>query len=380
MEIGTQLRRAREAMGLTLEDVQQKTKIHAEYLQALERDRFDSLPSPFYVRAFLRTYARCLGMDPQPLLDRYERLNQGGADPAASFRRTRPLQGGGYRSNTGRFRTAPPLSATGPNPRVASASERPSQHTGPFRPAQSTGRFHTVQQNAVTGGERAVGEETRPPVSSRLPITSRPSGVSQHTGRFRTGSYPIVKQDGQALPQPRSASGSRPSASQQGGREKKRGSLWIGVAAVGVLLLGSAAWYWTQDDNPAGHPPSAAEDSGGNGGDGTASAQETNTPELVLKEVDSDFPGDLYELSQADGIVLEIKATQGESTFLYGENPDEPEETYTLNLGDVRTIKKDEFLWFRLTVPSAVQIRVNGVEIDTTAQDVAKSYRIKLKK
>src|SRR5690606_41162306 len=100
----------------------------------------------------------------------------------------------------------------------------------------------------------------------------------QHTGRFRTGSYPIVKQDGQALPQPRSASGSRPSASQQGGREKKRGSLWIGVAAVGVLLLGSAAWYWTQDDNPAGHPPSAAEDSGGNGGDGTASAQETNTP------------------------------------------------------------------------------------------------------
>jgi len=96
--------------------------------------------------------------------------------------------------------------------------------------------------------------------------------------------------------------------------------------------------------------------------------------------VDSGFPGDLYELSQADGIVLEIKATQGESTFLYGENPDEPEETYTLNLGDVRTIKKDEFLWFRLTVPSAVQIRVNGVEIDTTAQDVAKSYRIKLKK
>jgi len=239
MEIGTQLRRAREAMGLTLEDVQQKTKIHAEYLQALERDRFDSLPSPFYVRAFLRTYARCLGMDPQPLLDRYERLNQGGADPAASFRRTRPLQGGGYRSNTGRFRTAPPLSATGPNPRVASASERPSQHTGPFRPAQSTGRFHTVQQNAVTGGERAVGEETRPPVSSRLPITSRPSGVSQHTGRFRTGSYPIVKQDGQALPQPRSASGSRPSASQQGGGKRKE-------AACGSVSPRWASSFWVR--------------------------------------------------------------------------------------------------------------------------------------
>ena len=92
MEIGTQLRRAREALGLTLEDVQQKTKIHAEYLQALENDQFDSLPSPFYVRAFLRTYARCLGMDPQAALDRYERLNQGGAHPRRAFGEPAPRQ------------------------------------------------------------------------------------------------------------------------------------------------------------------------------------------------------------------------------------------------------------------------------------------------
>lgn len=381
MEIGSQLRRAREAMGLSLEDVQQKTKIHAEYLQALEKDQFDSLPSPFYVRAFLRTYARCLGMDPQSLLDRYERLNQGGAEPAARFRRTSRGQSGRYRSNTGRFRTVSPMGTTGPNSRVASASERPSQHTGPVGssqstgrgPSQNTGRFQTIQMDSVTGPERTVREETRPPVSSR------PSGVSQHTGRFQTGSYPIVKSEGQAYLPQRPVPVDRPPALQKEHQEKKRSGLWIGVATVGVLLLGSAAWYWTQGDSPAGNIPSVQEDDGEHG-NGTVSASETRAPELVLKEVDSGFPGDLYELNKANEIVLEVKATQGESTFLYGEKPDEPEETYTLNLGDVRTIKKGEFLWFRLTIPSAVQIRVNGVEIDTTAQDVAKSYRIQLKK
>ncbi|GAA5345533.1 helix-turn-helix protein [Planifilum fimeticola] len=383
MEIGTQLRRAREAMGLSLEDVQQQTKIHAEYLHALENDRFDSLPSPFYVRAFLRTYARCLGMDPQSLLDRYERLNQGGADSAARFRRARPAQGAGYRSNTGRFRAASPMRAPGPSPQGAAASERPSQHAGPagpsqhtvsFRPSQNTGRFQTVQMDAVTGRERAVREETRPPVSSR------PSAVSQQTGRFRSGAHPIVKAEGQALPQPRPSYNNRPPVSPQESQGKKRGGMWIGAAAVGVLLLGSAAWYWTQMDTPS-NPPEAQQPGGtGETGNGTASAQQTNTPELVLKEVDSGFSGDLFELSKADEIVLEIKATQGESVFLYGENPNEPEETYTMKLGDARTVKKDKFLWFRLTVPSAVQIRVNGVEVDTTAQDVAKSYRIQLKK
>jgi len=381
MEIGTQLRRAREALGLSLEDVQQQTKIHAEYLHALENDQFDSLPSPFYVRAFLRTYARCLGMDPQVLLERYERLNQGGAHPTARFRRVRPEPGGGLRSNTGRFRTVS-TNASRPNPHGAAPSEHssqqsgpagPSQHTVSYRPPQDTGRFHTVQMDAVTGRERAVREETRPSVSSRS------SAVSQQTGRFRSGAYPIVKAEGQALPPQKRPS--RPPIPPQEAKGKKRGGIWMGVAALGVLLLGSGAWYWTQHMNASSNVPREQfNPDDGQTGNGTAAAQQTNAPELVLKEVDSGFPGDLYELTKANEIVLEVKATQGESVFLYGEKPDEPEETYTMKLGDARTVKKDKFLWFRMTVPSAVQIRVNGVEIDTTAQDVAKSYRIQLKK
>lgn len=228
--------------------------------------------------------------------------------------------------------------------------------------------------DAVAGRERTVREETSASVSSRS------AAVSQQTARFRSGPHPVVKAEGQAsLPQP--LSGSRlPAPPQESQKKKKRGGLWIG-AAVGALLLILGGWYWAHSDGTA-DSPQAQLNSGesGGGGNGTASAQETNVPELVLKEVDTGIPGDLFELSNADEIILEIKSTQGESVFLYGENSDEPEEIYTMKLGDARTVRKDDFLWFRLTVPSAVQIQVNGVEIDTTAQDVAKSYRIQLKK
>lgn len=79
--IGILLRETREAKGYSLEQVQQSTKIHIEYLRALENDQFDSLPSPFYVRAFLRSYAHCLGLDAQPLMDRYERMAIPGGVP-----------------------------------------------------------------------------------------------------------------------------------------------------------------------------------------------------------------------------------------------------------------------------------------------------------
>ena len=70
-EIGHILREARENKGLTLEDVQAKTRINVRYLAALESGHFEALPTPVHVRGFLRNYARYLGLDPQPLLDRY---------------------------------------------------------------------------------------------------------------------------------------------------------------------------------------------------------------------------------------------------------------------------------------------------------------------
>jgi len=61
--IGQQLRQAREARQLTLEQVTRATHIRAHYLQLLEDDRLEALPSEVQARGFLRTYANYLGLD-----------------------------------------------------------------------------------------------------------------------------------------------------------------------------------------------------------------------------------------------------------------------------------------------------------------------------
>ena len=83
-ELGHILREARETKGLTLAEVQDKIRINSRFLQALENSEYERLPTPVHVRGFLRTYARFLGLDPQPLLDRYElsRNNRPAPPPA----------------------------------------------------------------------------------------------------------------------------------------------------------------------------------------------------------------------------------------------------------------------------------------------------------
>ena len=71
-ELGLILQEARENKGLTLEEVQEETRINATYLAALENGEYAELPSPVHVRGFLRNYARFLDLDPNPLLERYK--------------------------------------------------------------------------------------------------------------------------------------------------------------------------------------------------------------------------------------------------------------------------------------------------------------------
>ncbi len=72
--IGDSLRQAREEKGLSLSDVQRITKIRSHYLEALEAGEFAILPGQAYERAFIRTYASAIGIDPQPYLARYDNL------------------------------------------------------------------------------------------------------------------------------------------------------------------------------------------------------------------------------------------------------------------------------------------------------------------
>lgn len=71
-EIGSILRDAREMKGLTIAEVHEKLRISKKYIAALEEGRYDVLPSQTHVRGYLNKYSRFLGLQAEPLLERYE--------------------------------------------------------------------------------------------------------------------------------------------------------------------------------------------------------------------------------------------------------------------------------------------------------------------
>ena len=70
--IGEVLRLARINQGLSLEELQEKTEIQLHFLEAMEADDFDQLPSTFYARSFLRKYAWAVELDERIVLDAYD--------------------------------------------------------------------------------------------------------------------------------------------------------------------------------------------------------------------------------------------------------------------------------------------------------------------
>ena len=68
-QIGEQLKEARLQKGMSLEDVQEITKIRKKYLEAIETGEYKILPGSFYVRAFIKTYAETVGIDVNELLE-----------------------------------------------------------------------------------------------------------------------------------------------------------------------------------------------------------------------------------------------------------------------------------------------------------------------
>ncbi|WP_449467056.1 helix-turn-helix domain-containing protein [Stenotrophomonas humi] len=65
---GEQLRKAREAAGLSLEEVASQLHMPAQVVGSLEAERWDRLGAPVFVRGQLRSYARLLKVDLQGLL------------------------------------------------------------------------------------------------------------------------------------------------------------------------------------------------------------------------------------------------------------------------------------------------------------------------
>ncbi|MEV3326236.1 helix-turn-helix domain-containing protein [Paenibacillus larvae] len=100
-ELGQFLRNARLEKKLSLEELQEMTKIRVRYLEAIEEGDYKVLPGSFYVRAFIKSYAEAMGLDPNEVLDMYQKVNPVPEEPEHALEPLRPRSrsGGGPRSS-----------------------------------------------------------------------------------------------------------------------------------------------------------------------------------------------------------------------------------------------------------------------------------------
>ncbi|BDU50142.1 helix-turn-helix domain-containing protein [Haliovirga abyssi] len=69
---GVYLKEAREAKGITIEEIAKETKIQKRYLEALEAEEFEEIPGETYIRGFLKNYSTFVGLDVKEVIQKYE--------------------------------------------------------------------------------------------------------------------------------------------------------------------------------------------------------------------------------------------------------------------------------------------------------------------
>src|SRR5437868_14953473 len=72
-DFGSTFRNAREAMGLTLDQIAAETRIGTRFLEAIEKEDFHLLPGGIFSRGFIRSYAERLKLDPELMVADFER-------------------------------------------------------------------------------------------------------------------------------------------------------------------------------------------------------------------------------------------------------------------------------------------------------------------
>jgi cytoskeleton protein RodZ len=149
--LGETLRERRQALGITIDQAAQSTRIRGRLLEAIEDGRFVDLPNPGYVRGYISSYARLLDLEPGPLLSMYRA--ESGADKYSEL-----------------------------NLPALDEAVRPhyQQHAVPWRAAATIALALTLVSLAVWGVTRLVkGPQTPPPVPASSTSTTPVPGSDQ---------------------------------------------------------------------------------------------------------------------------------------------------------------------------------------------------------
>ncbi|HXX35052.1 MAG TPA: helix-turn-helix domain-containing protein [Thermodesulfobacteriota bacterium] len=68
---GRDLKKIRDELGVSLEEISELVKVRVVYLHAIEDDQFEKAPSRLFLKGFLRAYAQCIGLDADMVASRY---------------------------------------------------------------------------------------------------------------------------------------------------------------------------------------------------------------------------------------------------------------------------------------------------------------------
>jgi transcriptional regulator with XRE-family HTH domain len=107
--LGAYLRAERERRDLTLRTISESTKVSLPLLAGLESDDISRWPGGIFRRAFVRTYAEAVGLDPDDVFRRFERQYKPAApEPAAVDARHPPVEPVTLAQVTGAYRGSGP--------------------------------------------------------------------------------------------------------------------------------------------------------------------------------------------------------------------------------------------------------------------------------
>lgn len=84
MSIGEALADARQRAGLTVEDVSEHTYIRQTIIRSIENDDYSLCGGDFYARGYIRSIARVIGVDPEPLIAEYDAAHRDPGPTAAT--------------------------------------------------------------------------------------------------------------------------------------------------------------------------------------------------------------------------------------------------------------------------------------------------------
>lgn len=364
MNVGMRLRKARESMNLSIEDIASHTRIQKKYLIAIEKGQYDLLPSAIYLRSYLRSYARIVGENPQLLIQSISTQENHTASKLS-------------RSVKRKNRTFP-IESTSPRHKILLEKEDASSQVqvSPFLSGKKVKWMEEQQSVPIKESEErhelkysnqevaVAAEEIDPSPKVTLPVDlPKPEELGIQSETVTT------KVDISLLSR-------RNTHKKEPAKEKKNfGRIYTWVLIISAVLLTAAVLVsiivvrksFSLNNNQVVADSNIKPNS----------EAKHNSP--VLRELQTGVDYDRYELAYADKMNVSIRGKNGKSSFEISEkeiNPPLHKGEVTKEKGFTSTYKKT--IWLKLNNPDHVEVMVNGYPLKTSIYSKEKKYVIAL--